>query len=539
LNQAKAASVPGTEGGDGPFFSPDGQWLGFVASGKLLKVLLQGGSPITLCEVPLGFSGASWGRDGSIVGAMGTQTEPATQTGLSRIPDSGGARQPLTRTSNGEATHRWPQFLPGGESVLFTAHTLLDNFDYASLQVVSVKTGKTKTVLRGGYFGRYIPSGHLLYLRDGVLYAVGFDLASLETRGAAKPMLDDIAVSTAWGTGRFDFSQTGLFVYRRPVATSWPIVWMDSSGKVKPLLQTPGPYYSPRLSPDGKKLAVSVGGITRGNISVYDLLRDKMILLTSDGQGHFGPVWTPDGKHLIYRSHHVATGEYAIEWTRVDGSSEPQRLLTSKSSLEPYSLSPDGRHLAYMKGETGYDIWTLPIDMDNPEHPKAGDPEPFSISPANELQPVFSPDGHWIAYVSNESGRSRSLYVRPFPAPKDAPDRKWRISDGGELIRPSVDFPMWSRKGQQLFYLRRPGTIMAVPYSIHGDSFVAERPRVWAQQSILETELFSSLDLSADGKRFAVFPRPDIRDERDAVTRLSVLQNFFDEVRRRVPPGGK
>jgi serine/threonine protein kinase len=542
LSEAKANLIPGTENGSTPFFSPDGKWLGFVSSGKLMKILLQGGDPIFLAEMYSGVNGASWGPNGSIVGTMGNRAELGTQTGLSLVPDSGGTPQPLTRPSGGEATHRWPQFLPGGESVLFTAHTLLDDFDDACLEVVSVKTGKIKTVLRGGYFGRYVPSGHLIYLRDGVLYGVRFDLGRLETQGPAKPLLDDVAVSTAWGTGRFDFSQTGVFVYRRPAATNWPIVWLDSSGKTERLLDTPRPYYTPRLSPDGKKLAVSDGGITRGNILVYDLQRDKMTSLTFDGQGHFSPVWASDGKHVIYRSHYAAAGEYTLEWARADGSGEPLRLLTSKTAVLPYSISNDGRHLAYLTSKNGYDIWTLPIDVGDSDHPKPGNPEPFLTTSSNELEPVFSPDGRWVAYVSNESRRARFVYVRPATDARDVPDRKWTISEA------NADFPMWSRNSHELFYLMDDqlagtnygyGRIMVMSYSTPGDSFVAERPRVWSPQPVFMTEQFSNLDLSPDSKRFAAFPNPDERDKRDAATRLSVLQNFFDEVSRRVPEGAE
>jgi Tol biopolymer transport system component len=353
--------------------------------------------------------------------------------------------------------------------------------------------------------------------------------------------VNDISVSAAWGTGRFDFSQTGVFVYRKPVATAWPIVWMDSSGKTEPLLSTPKPYYTPRLSPDGRKLAVSDGGIMRGNIFIYDLQRDKMTPLTFDSQGHFSPVWTPDGMHVVYRSHYTASGEYALEWNRADGSGQPQRLLTSKTALLPYSISPDGRHVVYITENAGYDIWTLPIDSSDPEHPKAGKPEPLVTTPANELEPMFSPDGRWIAYASNESRQGRFVYVRPVTPAGGVADRKWAITAG--LNAPGVggdagSTPRWSRNGHELFYVNtRDDRIMVVPYSTAGDSFIAETSRVWSPQPIFMTELFSSLDLSPDGKRFVTFPTPDKRDERDAVTHLVVLQNFFDEVRRRVPEG--
>jgi Tol biopolymer transport system component/predicted Ser/Thr protein kinase len=440
LADASPVMLPGTENAANPFFSPDGAWLGFVAAGRIMKVPLAGGAPVVIDSGSV-IAGATWGERGAIVASIAGPAEIATQVPLAVINANGGTAQPLVPFESHETTHRWPQFLPGGEHVLYTAHNLLDMFDDANVRVVSVKTGKVKTVVKGGYFGRYLPSGHLLYVRGGVLYGIRFDPATLETRGDPVALLRDLAVSTAWGSAQFDFSQTGAFFYRRQTVASWPYVWMDSSGKTEPLLP-PGNYYTPRLSPDGSALAFVSGAITDGNVSVYEWQRQKLTPLTADGQGHFSPAWAPDGKHAVYRTHSAA-GPFSFDWVRADGGGEPQRLLTSDRPIMPGGISRSGI-LVYAQGDTAYDIWTLPLDLSDPERPKPGTPAPYLQTRANELQPVFSPDGRWLAYVSN-ADRGRSVYVRPFPIPADAPDRRWMVSSGGG------DFPVWSSDGQ-LFY---------------------------------------------------------------------------------------
>jgi Tol biopolymer transport system component len=241
-------------------------------------------------------------------------------------------------------------------------------------------------------------------------------------------------------------------------------------------------------------------------------------------------VWTPDGKHVVYQSHYSASGDYALEWNRADGAGEPRRLVESKTFLQPWSFSPDGRHLAYIRGEKAYDIWMLPVDTSDPEHPRAGEPEPFLRTEANELHPAFSPDGRWVAYVTNESRRGREIYVRAFPAAKGAVEVKWLVAGGA-----SVHFPIWSRNRRELFYLEADGRVMIVAYTTEGDSFVAEKPKVWSEKRVLMTELFNNLDLAPDGQRFVMFPQPEAAQVQEASRRMVVLVNFFDEVRRRVP----
>jgi serine/threonine-protein kinase len=260
----------------------------------------------------------------------------------------------------------------------------------ANIAVVSLKSGRIRIVQRGGYFGRYLPSGHLVYVHQGVLFGVGFDLARLEVRGVPVPLVEDLAANPTIGGGQFDFSSTGTLVYLAGKSTgpSWQVSWLDSSGKMQPLIATPGMYTRMQFSPDGRKLAFE----SAGDIFIQDLERGTATRLTFNGNGE-EPVWAPDGRHIAF------TVGSNILWIRSDGAGEPQRLMEGRYNVFATSFSPDGRRLAYFEvnPETGNDIWTLPLDIADPDHPKPGIPEPFLRTPAPEARPSFSPDGHWIA----------------------------------------------------------------------------------------------------------------------------------------------
>jgi Tol biopolymer transport system component len=515
LDQTNSTVLSGTENGSDAFFSPDGESIGFFAASKLKKVAIQGGAAITLCEAR-SIYGASWGEDGTIV--LGSYS-----AGLSRIPSVGGKPQPLTKLgSNGEITHRWPQILPSGQAVLYTASTSVLDFDDASVAALSLVTGQTKTLVRGGYFGRYLPTqgstGHLLYVNQGVLFAVPFDPARLELRGTAVPLIEDVAANAITGAGQLDVSRTGTLVYRsgNVTALNYPVMWMDHSGKMQPLLSKPSFYTYPRFSPDGQQLALTYRpGV---DILVHDLQRDTSSRLTLTTHANFFSLWTPDSRHVVFRS--ISTAGFSIEWLRADGAGEAQPLLESKNQVNPTSFSPDGRRLAYFEND---DLWTLPLDTSDAEHPKPAKPEPFLRTPATETYPAFSPDGHWMAYQSDESGQVE-IYVRPFPGPGG----KWQISTRGG------QYPMWSQKNQELFYESLDSHIMVADYTGNAGSFDPGKPRLWSDREILSNGI-KNLDLAPDGKRFAVFPLPEAKDQGKGSVHVTFLLNFFDELRRRVP----
>jgi Tol biopolymer transport system component len=338
-------------------------------------------------------------------------------------------------------------------------------------------------------------------------------------------VLEDIAANAVSGGGQFDISRNGTFVYLGGTSPgTWPLVWLDTTGKTEPLLASPGPYFTPRLSPDGKRLAVSVAA---NAIGVYDAQRDTMTPLTLKTQNNLYPVWTPDGKHIVFKAQ--AGAITTLQWIRSDGAGEPQQLLESKTDLSPYSFSPDGKRLAFAQSsrETGFELGTLPLDLSDLEHPKAGKPELFLRTVAEEWEPAFSPDGRWIAYRSTASGVDE-VYVQPFPGPGG----KWLISTGGGR------HPVWSRNGRELFYQAQDFRIMVATYSAKGDSFAADKPRPWAETQIREqSSLYWNLTLAPDGKRFVVAPRPEGSGGQKGSVHVTVLLNFFDELRRRVPAG--
>jgi serine/threonine-protein kinase len=336
------------------------------------------------------------------------------------------------------------------------------------------------------------------------------------------PLVQDLAANPLTGGGQFDFSTAapGNLVYLAGTgaAQSLQVAWLDSTGKMAPLVTTPGTYSGLRFSPDGKKLALVIGT----DAYLHDLERDTTIPLTS--KGHVvAPIWAPDGKHLVFVS--VSDGS-ALTWIRSNGSGEPQVLLKSKYSVVPWSFSPDGRRLAYheVSPETGGDLWTVPLDLTDADHPKAGTPELFLRTPAEELIPRFSPDGRWIAYRSNESG-ANEIYVRPFPAGSGG---KWPISTGGGL------YALWSKNGHELFYEAPDDRIMVVDYTVDGEAFVPGKPRVWSQRPLFYAGV-SNLDLAPDGARSAIVTAPEMGVGSRGSVHVTLLENFFDELRRKAP----
>jgi predicted Ser/Thr protein kinase len=517
LDSEKTDVLAGTEGGTDPFFSPDGQWLGFFANGKLKKVPVQGGAAFTLGDA-INPRGATWGKDGSIV------FPPNVVGGLWLVRDSGGAPQQLTDpATKNQRTHRWPRFLPASQAILFTGHSAAFGFDEAEIDVLDLKTRTWKTVLRGGSDGRYLPSGHLVYVRQGVLYAVRFDLSRLEVSGTPVPVLQDMFTSRLTGGGHFDAAETtGTLVYHSGKSSdpSHPLVWLDASGNTEPLLPVPSYYIGPRLSPDGRLLAVAAGGLLASDLYVWDILRGTRTQLTFNAQSNLDPVWTADGKHLIFSSHTSAL--YTMWWIRADGAGQPAKLLESPFNATPGSLSPDGRRLVFTLygAETTGDLWTLPLDLSDPETPKPGKPEIFLQTPKSERDPVFSPDGRWIVYDSDDTGQPE-VYVRPYPGPGG----KWVISSG------SGRAPRWSRDGRQIFYETAAGNLMAVDCQPQGDSFGAGKPRPFGGTRTLVEPNF---EVAPDGKRIAAMMSGE-SDGPKVNLHVTFLLNFFDELKRRVP----
>jgi Tol biopolymer transport system component len=514
LDQPNATELAGTPGAYAPFFSPDGQWVAFFTAGKLQKISVDGGSAITLCNAS-NSRGGSWGEDGNIIAALNTNGV------LSRIPSAGGPPMPVTELLNGEFTHRWPQILPGGKAVLFTAGM---GGDTANIEVMSLANHRTITLVRGAAYGRYLPSGHLVYVNRGTLFAVPFDVDRLEVHGTPAPMLDQVGYNTAQSSAQLDFSQTGTLIYRSGGAGGGllTVAWLDGAGKVQPLLAKPDNYGLPSLSPDGQRLALDVTEGSGTDIWLYDWQRDTMTRLTFTGTAQT-PLWSPDGRYIAFRV--VGEGMSVI---RSDGAGKPQSLTQSKNLQAPWSFIPDGRRLAFFEQGSGtvYDLWTVPLESDDAGL-RAGKPEVFLQTPADERYPSFSPDGRWMAYSSAESGIFQ-VYVRAFPDKGG----KWQISNSNGT------YPMWSRNGHELFFETLDNHIMAAAYTVKGDSFVADKPRLWSEKQIGGVpNSVKNVDLAPDGKRIVALMPVETAEAPKAQNHVIFLENFFDEVRRKVPIG--
>ena len=526
LDQSRVTVLAGTDGAADPFFSPDGQWVGFFAGRKLKKIPLQGGGVVTLCDTAGLEHGASWGEAGAIIANLDNYH-------LFRVPAIGGEPQVIGQPEqHGERGWRWPQVLPGGENVLFTGVVANSGaaLDSANIEVFSLKSGRVKVVRRGGFLGRYLPSGHLIYIRQETLYGVPFDLGSLETHGAPVALVEDID-----RTGRPSFSRTGTLLYASATVRVATLAWLDSAGKsqqvVNPPINISRQPESPRLSPDGSRLALSVAG----DLFVHDLQRHTATRLTFDAALNSQPVWTPDGQHIVYGSHVPASdGEFGIWWIRADGSSSPQKLFGERTPLHVFSISPDGRNLAFVRTgqDSGFEIWTLPLDRNDPEHPKSGKPALFARESLSQIDPAFSPDGRWIAYVhTNGAGQGGQVIVRAFPSQPSA--GRWPVSESES----GAHFPVWSRNSRELFYLNSDNRIMVVRYTANHQSFVSEKPRQWSPAPLFRSadNALWNLDVAPDGRRFVVLAPSDSSSEEPKTVHATILLNFFDELRRRLP----
>ena len=510
LDQPAVAVIAGTEGVRGPFFSPDGQWVGFWADRKLKKVGVERGPPTVICDAP-DLLGASWGEDGTIVAAF-------TRTQLTRVSSGGGPPSVVADFAGQSITPRWPQVLPGGNLILFTAVGPAGP-NMATIDVLSPTDGRIRTVVRGGTYGRYLANGYLTYINQGTLFAAPFDLDRLELRGSAVPLLDDVSYSSTFGYAQVDVSREGTLVYRRSSGGGQFVVSsINTSGAAETLIARPGHYGWPRVSPDGERVALTVteSGVER--VVIFDRRSERIERLAAIPSQYSVPLWTPDGRSL------VLGGPAGLATADAGGLHTPLPLVSTRTITVPWSFSPDGRRLAYyaMGASTGFDLWTVPITY-GAAGLTAGTPEAFLASASFEAYPSFSPDGRWLAYSSNESGTWDS-YVRKFPDD----GTKIRISSSGGHI------PVWLPNGRELLYENEDHRLFVVRYAVEGGSFTAGTPRPWGRAVLGDTGVLSNLDVARDGASvIALMPGTPSADEQTP-NHVTLLLNFFDELRRRV-----
>ena len=435
LDGEEARALEGTEGAQVPAVSLDGQWVAFWANGAIRRVPLAGGPTAVVVEgvrtVPAGVACGEGGR---------AFYEGADRAIWSVEPERAPAA--LTKRLDGEASHRLPHVLPGGHALLYTVRHR--QWSWGDEEVVAhvFVTGERKVLLKDAADARYVASGHLVFLRRGTLFAVGFDLSRLAVRGTAVPVLDGVAQALTStntrdisGAGQFSVSSTGTLAYVRGAVVSYPdarLVVFDRQGRVSPL-EAPTRSYGPDLglSPDGRHLAVSIDSLTERALWLYERGRGTLSKLTPGGET-MSPRWTPDGQHVAFWW--LNEGVFQLAWQRADGTAPPEGLV--RDSGHPSSWSSDRRHLAFTRDG---DIWIA-----NVENGKAA-VEPLARTPDIELWPEFSPDGRWLAYGSNASGRNE-VYVQPYPGP--GPRQQVSLEGGGS--------PAWSPTGRELFFVSAP-----------------------------------------------------------------------------------
>ena len=527
LDSFEATAVPNTQGASAPFFSPDGRWVGFYANGALQKVAIDGGSSLKICDAPSVWSG-SWGPNQQIVFA--TAVAP---NGLRRVSADGGVPEELTlpRGEQGELQHAFPQMLPGGQRLLFSILTK-DGWEPA---VLSLQSKEWQSLRRGA--AAYTPahfssSGHILYAQaNGGLVAVPFDPERGALTGSAIPLLERIDIGRSGGAP-FTVSEAGTLVYL-PGRSELPqrsLVLVDSEGRSTPLTGMRAPYRHPRLSRDGSHVAVAIESENGADVWIYDVHRGTRTRLTGGGFNGF-PVWSANGTEVTFQSA-ASPGRFTIFSRDVNANAEPQPLLAEQAAgglpagmasllpgtvprpgaanpQVPMSWSSDGLHLAFDERKPGAqrDIWVLR---------RGEDPAPFVLTPFDEWSPAFSPDGQWLAYVSNESGRNE-VYVQPYPGPGG----KWPISSEGGTE------PAWSPDGRELFY-RRGDQLVAVAVQVRPE-FSSGTTRVLFEGPFDRIEGARDYDVLPDGKRFVMVRR----DSAESPQQFYVVSNWFQELKAR------
>jgi serine/threonine protein kinase len=519
MDSLESRPVPGTESAVIPFFSPDGQWVGFFAGGKLKKVSVGGGAALVLGDAGQPY-GASWGGQGMIAFA------PAAVSALQQVSETGGAPQPLTRIEKGGVAHRWPEFLPGDRAVLFADGSSGINFTNVQVAVQSVGTGERRNLIQGGTNPRYAPSGHLVYAQGGSLIAVPFDPQRLTATGAAVPVVEGVLQSPVNGFAQYSISATGSLVYvpGGVQSTQCRLVWVSRNGVEQPLAAPVRAYQFPQLSRDGRRVAVVITE-QESQIWLYDLSRETLTRFTFEGNTNTNPVWTPDDKRIAFNSNKEGPGN--LFWQLADGSGGLERLNTSDYTRVPMSWSPDGQLLAFFEVNptTQRDIWVLRMGDPSAGSGQVQKVQPFLETPFDESVPRFSPDGRWLTYISNESGRFE-IYVQSYPGPGG----KWQISTEGGTE------PAWNRNGRELFY-RSGDKMMAVEITTQ-PNFSAGKPRMLFEGQYEPSPATTpNYDVSPDGQRFLMLKPSESTVA--APTQINVVLNWFEELKRRVPTGTK
>jgi Tol biopolymer transport system component len=482
LDGTEAWPIAGSEGGEYPFWSPDSRFIGFFGRGKLKKIAVSGGAAIDICDVSADPRGGTWNSDGVIL------FEPHWREGLHRVSADGGIPQPVTQIDEKrrETTHRWPLFLPDGRHYLYLAgsHVAEDTSGENAIYLGELGSNDRRLLLHARSNVVYA-SGYLLYVRGRQLVAQRFDAKRLTFESEATTVMDGVRYERGFLQGVFSASETGILAFQRgEAATQTRIRWFERSGKPGGFLTEASLHFDVTLSPDGKTAAVSTGDT--GDIWLYDLARGIRTRLTFDPMTDTGPVWSPDGKAIYYSS------DRKIHWRiyrrRVSGAGQEEAITSETEPASAWDVSPDGRFLVYersaSKARTNLDLWIMPLTGE-------GKATPFLEAPFSESEARVGPDGRWLAYTSDESGRGE-VYVTSFPGHEG----KWQISSGGGSA------PRWRRDGREIFYVAPDSRIHSVEVR-PGGAFEAGAPKPLFATQIARLPL-AFYDVTADGQRFLV-----------------------------------
>jgi serine/threonine-protein kinase len=499
-DQLEAKPIPGGEFGTVSTFSPDGQWIAFFQGQsdlKVKKIPASGGTAITLCDAAGPF-GLDWGADDSIVfsGAKG----------LMRVSASGGTPEALTTldTKKNETAHRWPSILPGGQYVLFTIRSGASS----QVAVLDVKTRAIRVLAPNGSSARYLPTGHLVYYRSGTLFAAGFDAKRAALTGSEAPVVENVSPVVEDGAD-YAVADSGTLLYLSGAGSGGKTTmnWADRKGALQQITDAQE-WGTGRLSPDGTRIANGIHSGSNEDIWTFEFERRTRTRLTFEGVNQ-NPIWTPDGKWITFSS---KKDKFGISRVAADASGKPEVLLETDAVAIPHSWSPDGKTLVYSHPGAGTDkklhLWAVTLP--------GGKPMQLHDTPFSDGDGQISPDGHWLAYQSMESG-TLEIYVQPFPGP----GAKTRISSQ------SGNRPRWSRNGKELLYWTTGATLDLMSVDVQtGAAFHAGAP-----QSLFKLAAGTTWDIAPDGKRFLVELSQGMQEGR----KLQAVVNWFDELRRRVP----
>jgi serine/threonine-protein kinase len=521
MDQFDATPMSGTEGAEYPFFSPDGQWIGYVSQTALKKVSVSGGSSIRLCDVGNSFRGASWGDDGRIYIA------PNTTDSLWVVSEAGGEPEKLSELdeANDERSHRWPFVLPGSKAVLFTMQRPGESFDEATIEAIRLDTKERIVLHRGGTNPAYLPSGHLVFGKEGTLFASRFDPETLALGTTPSPVIDGITTNTGNGGVDYDFSDSGVMMYLVGEEESFATQarWVSRDGTRAELDGEKRTVSSARLSPDGTRLVYQFYNEEGSSydIWVYEIARGVMSRLTFNEDDDMSPAWSPDSEHIVYSEVRTAP---RLVMKRADGSEEGVPLTPTEGDGGELITTPqfatdwsdDGSYIIYHESYagTGWDLRYLDMSADPPtEHT-------FLATEYVDYHGALSPDGKWIAYASNETGPPE-IYIRPFPEGGG----RWQVSTGGG------NMPRWSADGTELFYLTRTSAMSAAIE--FGDASV----RVSTAEELFTFELAEDFfngqyDPMPGGDGFMILEaesRQELRNDS-----LSVVFNWFTDIERKL-----